>query len=106
MLIKNFCGVVCDVFAHSPVYRIGGDEFVVILQKRDLENADKLLSEFEQNLSRLSARENVKPWEAPSVSVGVSYFDKNTDSSVKEVFHRADDAMYKMKMEMRVGRTD
>jgi diguanylate cyclase (GGDEF)-like protein len=106
LLIKNFCSVVCDVFVHSPVYRIGGDEFVVILRNRDLANADKLLSDFEENISRLAARENVKPWEAPSVAVGVSYFDKSKDSGVKDVFHRADDAMYKRKMEMRVGRTD
>ena len=106
LLIKNFCSVVCDVFVHSPVYRIGGDEFVVILRNRDLANADKLLSDFEKTINRLAVRENVKPWEAPSVAVGVSYFDKSKDSGVKDVFHRADDAMYKRKMEMRVGRAD
>jgi diguanylate cyclase (GGDEF)-like protein len=105
-LIKNFCNVVCDVFTHSPVYRIGGDEFVVILQKRDLADADKLLADLEKNLSRLSARENAKPWEAPSAAVGVAYFDKQTDYSIEDVFRRADDAMYKKKIEMRVGRTD
>lgn len=106
MLIKNFCGVVCDVFVHSPVYRIGGDEFVVILQKTDLANADKLFSNFEENLSRRSAREDVKPWEAPSAAVGVAYFNKNTDSNVEDVFRRADGAMYKRKVEMRAERTD
>ena len=105
-LIKNFCSVVCDVFAHSPVYRIGGDEFVVLLQKTDLANADKLLSDLEENLSRLSVGENVKPWEAPSGAVGVAYFDKNTDSSAEDVFRRADGAMYKRKVEMRAERTD
>jgi diguanylate cyclase (GGDEF)-like protein len=105
-LIKNFCGIVCDVFAHSPVYRVGGDEFVVILQKTDLANADKLLADFEENLSRLSVGENVKPWEAPSAAVGTAYYDKNTDFSVEDVFRRADDAMYKRKVEMRVKRTD
>ena len=106
VLIKNFCGVVCDVFVHSPVYRIGGDEFVVILRKTDLANADKLLSDFEKNLSRLSVKENAKPWEAPSVALGVAYFDKSTDSSAEDVFRRADDAMYKRKIEMKLGRTD
>lgn len=106
VLIKNFCGVVCDVFAHSPVYRIGGDEFVVILQKTDLANADKLLSDFEKNLSRLSVRENIKPWEAPSVAVGMAYFDKDKDSGVEDVFRRADNAMYERKVEMRAERTD
>ena len=106
MLIQNFCGVACDVFAHSPIYRTGGDEFVVILQKRDLENVDQLLSDFEGNLSRLSSKENAKPWEAPSVAVGKAYFDRNTDSCVEDVFRRADDAMYKRKKEMKAERTD
>ncbi len=105
-LIKNFCGIVCNVFAHSPVYRVGGDEFVVILQKTDLANADKLLADFEENLSRISVGENVKPWEAPSAAVGTAYYEKNTDFSVEDVFRRADDAMYKRKVEMRVKRTD
>ncbi len=106
MLIKSACRVVCDVFAHSPVFRIGGDEFVVILRNRELENADALLSTFEKNLSSLADKENVKPWEAPSVAVGTAYFDKNTDFSAEAVFRRADDSMYKRKIEMKAGRTD
>ena len=30
--IVNSCRGICSVFKHSPVFRIGGDEFVVILQ--------------------------------------------------------------------------
>ena len=27
--------MICDIFQHSPVYRTGGDEFVVVLTGRD-----------------------------------------------------------------------
>ncbi|SEQ13536.1 Diguanylate cyclase, GGDEF domain [Treponema bryantii] len=33
--IKKLCEIVCSVFSHSPVFRIGGDEFVVILKGAD-----------------------------------------------------------------------
>ena len=105
-LIKNYCSVVCDVFAHSPVYRIGGDEFVVLLQKTDLAKADKLLADFEARLGSLAGGEKVKPWEAPSAAVGTAYYDSKTDVSIEDVFRRADTAMYKRKIEMRAERTD
>ena len=38
MLIINACRIICKVFQHSPVYRIGGDEFAVILEKTDYEH--------------------------------------------------------------------
>ncbi|MBQ9348348.1 MAG: GGDEF domain-containing protein [Oscillibacter sp.] len=33
--IKEGCSLICEVFSHSPVYRIGGDEFVAIMEGRD-----------------------------------------------------------------------
>ena len=95
----------CDIFVHSPVYRIGGDEFVIILQKKDLDNSDKLLKEFEKALNERASGE-FNPWEAPSVAVGVAYYDRNKDTDVEDVFRRADDAMYERKKEMKAERLD
>ena len=105
LLIQNFCSIVCDIFVHSPVYRIGGDEFVIILQKKDLVNSDKLLKEFEKALNERASGE-FNPWEAPSVAVGVAYYDRNKDTDVEDVFRRADDAMYERKKEMKAERLD
>ena len=41
--IRNACKVICDVFDHSPVFRIGGDEFAVILKGRDYERREELI---------------------------------------------------------------
>ena len=42
--IKACCTLICRTYQHSPVYRIGGDEFVVILQGDDYANRTKLLA--------------------------------------------------------------
>ena len=34
------CKLVCNIFTHSPVFRIGGDEFIVILRNSDYKNID------------------------------------------------------------------
>ncbi|SFG30391.1 GGDEF domain-containing protein [Oribacterium sp. WCC10] len=106
ILIQNFCSVVCDIFVHSPVYRIGGDEFVIILQKKDLANADCLIKNFEKALSECAAGDNAEPWEALSAAFGVAYFDRKKDKSVEDVFRRADEAMYQRKKEMKAERSE
>lgn len=51
--IKGCCHLICDVFKHSPVFRIGGDEFVAILQGKDYDermlNVEKLRKAFENS---------------------------------------------------------
>ena len=34
--LQKLCQTICGVFKHSPVFRIGGDEFVVILENQRL----------------------------------------------------------------------
>lgn len=43
--LKAGCHAVCDIFDHSPVYRVGGDEFAVIARGRDYEHIEELLEE-------------------------------------------------------------
>ena len=41
--IRGCCRMVCEVFKHSPVYRIGGDEFIVVLQGHDYKERQALV---------------------------------------------------------------
>ena len=50
-LIQNAAKVICDVFKNSHVYRIGGDEFVAVLEGEDYENRDELLLLFDKTIS-------------------------------------------------------
>ena len=100
--IRNSCRLICTTFKHSPVFRIGGDEFVVILRGQDLTKAEELLQEFFTKMkdTAIAAR---KAEERVSVAAGMAAFEKNQDMDYQDVFKRADEHMYMNKKEMKEG---
>jgi diguanylate cyclase (GGDEF)-like protein len=104
--IRKLCDVTTQVFSNSPVYRVGGDEFVVILKGVDLENVDSLIEQFNAKLGSLKKDEHLEPWEKISAAIGFAAFDPATDASVENVFRRADRAMYARKKQMKGVRED
>ncbi|MBQ7584580.1 MAG: diguanylate cyclase [Lachnospiraceae bacterium] len=104
--IRKLCRLVCNTFEHSPVFRIGGDEFVVILKGRDLENVDALVKSFNYTIEQYGHNTTLEPWERVSAAIGTAFFDKNIDSGVEAVFKRADKAMYNRKKEMKAVREE
>ena len=97
-LIVRSCRYICKIFKHSPVYRIGGDEFTVILEGSDLADFDKLLDEFHAGMAMQQADDPMQP--PFSVALGMSCYACG-DTSFSEVFQRADQAMYLKKAEMK-----
>jgi diguanylate cyclase (GGDEF)-like protein len=93
--IRSASRLVCQTFAHSPVFRIGGDEFVAILCGSDFENRERLEKKFTE-----AVKENVDQHKVV-VACGISVFDKEHDKDVSSVFERADALMYKNKMRMK-----
>lgn len=93
--IKGASHMICSVFKRSPVFRIGGDEFVVILQGQDYKNREKLLSEIREWSKRNKEKGEVV------VAVGISVFCGTEDHVMEAVFQRADEEMYKNKMELK-----
>ena len=102
--IRKLCRLVCTVFEHSPVFRIGGDEFVVILENRDYNNIELLAQDFNDSLEEMAADINTEIWERISASLGYALYDPARDKSVSDVFKRADHAMYERKAEMKAIR--
>ncbi len=102
--IKKTCYIVCHVFQHSPVFRVGGDEFVVILKNEDYAARDALVQEFKNQIAESSANKDLKIWERVSAAIGIAVFDADIDTSVENVFRRADKAMYQNKKEMKAVR--
>lgn len=98
--IKAASKLVCDTFKHSPVFRVGGDEFVAILKGDDFESRDDLAKTF-MNIAKHNAEE-----EKVVVACGISVFDKKHDKNVSEVFERADALMYKNKIALKSCREE
>ncbi|MBQ9303283.1 GGDEF domain-containing protein [Butyrivibrio sp.] len=102
--IKKICMIVCKNFTHSPVFRIGGDEFVVILENEDYENATDLVEKFKDTLNGIGNDDSLEPWEKVSAAIGWTVFEPDVDKGVQNVFKRADDLMYENKKAMKATR--
>ena len=91
--LKTASRLICRVFQHSPVFRIGGDEFSVILQNDDLQNRDALIQQFNSSMAELSAAAK-NQWEQAHIAMGIAVYDPQTDHQVNDVIRRADEIMY------------
>jgi len=96
LYIQGCCHMICEAFKHSPVFRIGGDEFVVVLQGTDYEyrkaGCERLKADFEKS----AGQEDVSPWLRYSAAVGMAEKAAD-DNTVELIFRRADKAMYEDK---------
>ena len=93
--IKGCSTVLCDVFGHSPVFRIGGDEFAVILKGRDYQNKDALFKELNERFDQIWADRENDPPNRYSCAAGMA--DSTECSSVRDTIKTADEAMYENK---------
>ncbi len=90
--LKKASRMICMYFAHSPVFRTGGDEFVCILQGSDYEQRAEIM-----NLFRKEAEAHISSGDVV-ISAGCSDYRPGEDRSLKDVFQRSDAAMYENKM--------
>lgn len=91
--LKTASQLICKTFQHSPVFRYGGDEFVVILRNDDFKYRDELMESFEKNRKRI-CEEAGNEWEQVHIAMGVAVFDPAQDHSVVDTMRRADKIMY------------
>ncbi len=96
-------GIISDAWQHSPVFRIGGDEFVVLLQGRDYTNREELFTQMNKTFWKLQEDETLQPWERCSAASGMAVYDPEDDVCVDEVFRRADEDMYENKKRLKAN---
>ncbi len=89
--IRKVCMNLCDAYKHSPVYRIGGDEFVVIVTGRDYDQVEERAKEFTQRMEQSGG----------GLSAAIGYCLHEEGESADDVFQRADRTMYENKKRMK-----
>ena len=94
--IKKASQLICRTFKHSPVFRIGGDEFAVIMENEDFRDRDKLFNLFREYREEICAAAEHE-WEQANISMGVAVYDPEFDPAVIDVARRADKVMYENK---------
>jgi diguanylate cyclase (GGDEF)-like protein len=97
-LIKSACAIICKQFKHSPVFRIGGDEFAAILKGSDFENREDLFREFTAKIDENNKNGGVV------VAGGMAVFDPKLDDNYTDVFMRADHQMFERKEQLKASK--
>lgn len=102
--IKAAAETIKNVFGkYGKCYRIGGDEFAVILREKYKGKAPSLIKELTENINEYNIN---LPLDAPNrliIAAGYSENIPNTDQNFESVLKRADELMYKNKKEIKLA---
>ena len=97
ILLREASRYICQIFEHSPVYRTGGDEFVVILYSDDYRRREELLSRFEKGLNY-----PIEGIPSTNLSIAFGMAEHSADNpDYESVFELADERMYRKQAEMK-----
>jgi len=102
--ISGACHELCLVFSHSPIFRVGGDEFIVLLEGNDYLNREALFKKIREVYAKSCGDLDRKPWHRYSVALGMTVYDSSVDNEINDVFKRADELMYKDKLASKSAR--
>ena len=93
--IADACALICARFQHSPVFRIGGDEFAAILENGDYDKRVELVRGFNEMM------DVPKEGNRPVIAIGLAEYLPGVDECFNGVFQRADQQMYKRKAQLK-----
>jgi len=94
--IKASAKLLCDTFVHSPVFRVGGDEFVVFMRGDDYASRHELFGKLKDRVIK-----NQESGTGPILAAGISEYVPSKDATVADVFERADKEMYENKQKLK-----
>ena len=89
--IVNACRLISEVFELSSIYRVGGDEYVAILEGEEYDHRLSLIQEFNKRIETNIKHGNVV------VSAGLAIYKKDEDKDLNSIFKKADANMYEHK---------
>ena len=93
LYLRDACRIICGIFKHSPVFRIGGDEFVAVIQGTDYECIEELIGKMKDH--------NTKAIQTGGIVIACGMSKYDGDATVALVSDRADQKMYENKSELK-----
>ncbi|MBP5354208.1 MAG: diguanylate cyclase [Lachnospiraceae bacterium] len=99
--IKKCCKLICNTFKHSPVFRIGGDEFVAIAVHDDYLHRYEYLNAMREKMDELRNDTSISPIDRISVASGMADCNEHVGDDYSAIFRRADTRMYDNKRLMK-----
>ena len=88
--------LIAEYYKDIPIYRIGGDEFVVLLKDENYERRQELFDAFNERIEK-NRIENQRV----IVPSGLAEFEPSKDTTITKVFTRADRRMYERKQQLK-----
>lgn len=95
-IITDTAEVIRRVFPSTEVYRIGGDEFIAVVEGMNQGELDERFAKLDEEIERFNREEKTYSMTL-SFSHGGSTYRPGEDAAFKAVFKRADEEMYKNK---------
>lgn len=98
ILIKSAADVIRETFeGKGMVSRMGGDEFIAIVNTAKEEKAAELIGRFQENIQKKNQRE-----QDLNMSIAWGYASGSTEEAdIEKVYQTADDRMYECKKQMK-----
>lgn len=96
LLIQNGAALLKRVWNKQSIYRIGGDEFVILYPDASKENLEKEIAYLDAIIDDFNRQNNSRALYL-QMAVGMATYDPETDKEYMDVFRRADSAMYEDK---------
>ncbi|MCI5936695.1 MAG: diguanylate cyclase [Eubacterium sp.] len=95
-LIKNSAWIMRKTFGDANVFRVGGDEFMVILPGVSENECRNYVKQFHENLQKYNEK-RIHDYRVIRIAVGMAAYEKNVDENFLSVENRADSRMYEDK---------
>ena len=104
--LQNAANLIRKHFGNEGLYRIGGDEFAMLLEGKAQEGTEEKIRAFKEEMAQIQADESLQPWEKPSAAVGLAKYIQGEHDMPDAVLRQADEYMYADKVAMKAVRTD
>ena len=88
--------IIQNTYKNSPIYRMGGDEFLLVLTETDFGERDQLYEDINAKYQQCYDSTEKEPYERYSASVGMAVY--NDGDELRDIIKRADKHMYERKM--------